>query len=271
MTVSIQKEKRRFWSESEIEALRSAYSAGNVDLNALASRFNRTKYAVALKANDIGVTAQRGHADISKERKTKINLAGQAGFREWLKLPGSREKLGEGISRHHRQFGHPRGFLGGHHTESAKARIAAAHTGRKLGKDSIRKAVLSKIQKYGRAGFCSGRGSWKSGWKTVGGRRCFFRSSWELEYARHLESLKQAGEILNWEFEPKTFPLDLGETFSAYAPDFLVQITSTQHEWREVKGWMDSRSTQKLAAMAEQHPEQRVVIIGKEWFQNLKK
>ena len=47
--------------------------------------------------------------------------------------------------------------------------------------------------------------TWKGGWRTIGDRKVFFRSSWEANFGRYLEWLKSNNQIIDWEHEPKTF------------------------------------------------------------------
>lgn len=68
----------------------------------------------------------------------------------------------------------------------------------------------------------------------------------EGEYARTLETLRLAGEIVAWRFEAVTFNLD-EET--KYTPDFMV-VGKSGIEFHEVKGghvWEDSRIKWKWA------------------------
>lgn len=69
----------------------------------------------------------------------------------------------------------------------------------------------------------------------------------EEKYAKHLEALKQAGEVLWYGFEAMTFKLAEG---SRYTPDFIVLLSSGELEAHEIKGrWIgDAKTKIKVAA-----------------------
>lgn len=113
----------------------------------------------------------------------------------------------------------------------------------------------------------------KSQWVELGGKRCYFRSTWEVKYARYLEWMKSRGEILDWEFEPHTFWFDnIKRGCRSYLPDFRVTFHDGTHQWHEVKGWMTAKSKTKLKRMKKYYPLEQVVVLSKPWFKeaNLK-
>lgn len=98
----------------------------------------------------------------------------------------------------------------------------------------------------------------------LGGR--YFRSTWEANYARYLNFLLDHGDLLGWEYEPKTFRFPGIERGAfEYRPDFLVK-KQTGAEWHEVKGWMDPKSKTRLKRMAKYFPAEKVVVIDATWF-----
>jgi hypothetical protein len=112
----------------------------------------------------------------------------------------------------------------------------------------------------------------QKGWETIGGKRHFFRSSWEVTYAKHLQALKEAGAITDWEYEAETFWFEgIRRGVTNYKPDFRVRFPDGAHEYHEVKGWMDPKSATKLKRMAKYHPTEKVVVIDKEWFRRHRK
>lgn len=120
--------------------------------------------------------------------------------------------------------------------------------------DALVKNGLVKIERR--------RGSWKAAWRTIGGKRAFFRSRWEANYARYLEWLKSLGKIKEWEHEPETFWFDKIKRGSvSYLPDFRVTNPDDSVEYHEVKGWMDSRSKTKIRRMAKYHPGVKLIVI----------
>lgn len=85
----------------------------------------------------------------------------------------------------------------------------------------------------------------------------FYRSTWEANYARILVL-----EGKTWEYEPKTFSLSSG---ISYTPDFLVDDC-----YIEIKGWMDTRSKRQLDEFVHEYPNEKVQIIGPQEYFELK-
>lgn len=84
------------------------------------------------------------------------------------------------------------------------------------------------------------------------GKRCYynshlqgeiyFRSSYELAYAKYLDEHK-----ILWMYEIETF--DLGD--STYTPDFFLPQFE---KFIEIKGWMNNKSQEKINKFLEQYP-----------------
>ncbi|MBO0863207.1 MAG: hypothetical protein J2P21_32885, partial [Chloracidobacterium sp.] len=91
----------------------------------------------------------------------------------------------------------------------------------------------------------------------------YVRSSWEADFAR---VLNHCG--LRYEYEPRRFTLVRadGSTLT-YAPDFFIPDLNL---WYEIKGWMDHRSEEKIRLFSEQYPEERLVVIDKTRFAELR-
>lgn len=124
------------------------------------------------------------------------------------------------------------------------------------------KCLRTKVARYGVVNPSKSRGSWKAGWREIGGRRIYFRSRWEANYARFLEWLKQHGEIVDWTHEPETFWFDkIKRGVRSYLPDFRVLENDGSSNLHEVKGWMDSRSKTTLARMGRYHPKETIIVI----------
>jgi hypothetical protein len=108
-------------------------------------------------------------------------------------------------------------------------------------------------------------GTYKRG---QGGKRAdldnaYYRSAWEANYARYLNWLKGQGLVAEWGYEILRFTFDQEKRGCRdYTPDFHVRWTNGEHEWHEVKGWMDAVSKSKLKKMRKYYPAERVVIIG---------
>lgn len=103
----------------------------------------------------------------------------------------------------------------------------------------------------------------QSGWYTIGDQRHFFRSSWEVIYARYMQWLLFQGKIIRWEYEPETFWFEkIRRGVRSYTPDFRV---TDRHgvSYHEVKGWMDPKSITKIKRMALYHPNTKLIVIDK--------
>lgn len=113
---------------------------------------------------------------------------------------------------------------------------------------------------------------YKGGWAEVGGKRIYFRSKWEINYARYLEWLKFEGAITGWEFEPETFFFEgVRQGHTSYLPDFKVTYPDGTHAWHEVKGWMDAGSKTKLARMAKFYPDEKIYVVDSEVYKDIER
>lgn len=124
------------------------------------------------------------------------------------------------------------------------------------------------------------------GWREIGGKRNYFKSRWEANYAYYLQWLKDRGDILDWEYEPDTFWFEKknkkGEVIGGikrgtnnYKPDFKVTHKKevsypdgrkSNIEYIEVKGYMDAQSATKLNRMRIYHKEILIRLVDSKWF-----
>lgn len=112
-----------------------------------------------------------------------------------------------------------------------------------------------------------GYGHIKSGWREIAGRKIFFRSRAEANYARYLQWLKGLNEIDDWEHEPKKFWFErIKSGTRSYKPDFYVKRLDNSHYWVEVKGYMDAKSFTKLKRFKKYYPKEELLLVGKDWF-----
>jgi hypothetical protein len=108
----------------------------------------------------------------------------------------------------------------------------------------------------------------QAGWREVGGKRIFFRSRWEFLYANHLQWQLENMIIKEWEYEPKTFWFEsIKRGVRSYKPDFRVLTAQGSTIWYEVKGYMDQRSKTKLARFKRFFPDEKIVLINRNFFQ----
>lgn len=128
-------------------------------------------------------------------------------------------------------------------------------------------------QVLGRTAQCRSVAAPRAGWRVIGGKRCYFRSAWEANYARYLEWLKQLGSILDWRHEARCFWFNQPRTVNgrkltgvtrgvvSYLPDFETDERNGSIRIHEVKGFMDGRSKTKIARMRRYYPEFQLVVI----------
>jgi hypothetical protein len=117
--------------------------------------------------------------------------------------------------------------------------------------------------------FANGKPAWQPQWAEVGGKRIYFRSKWEKNYACYLEWLKVSNHIREWKHESKTFWFDaIKRGVRSYLPDFEVVCLDSTIIYYEVKGYMDSKSATKIKRMAKYHPEVILKVIDKDWFKS---
>lgn len=92
----------------------------------------------------------------------------------------------------------------------------------------------------------------------------YVRSAWEANYLRWLNFIGEP-----WEYEKREFVFEkIKRGNRTYRPDVFL---SRKNEWHEVKGWMDNDSRVKLKRMAQFYPSEKIIIIGKEFFQDIER
>lgn len=136
----------------------------------------------------------------------------------------------------------------------------------------IPKMLKTKLKKYGTLTTNTRENcSWKAGWREIGGKRKYFRSKWEANYARYLEWLKEHNQIKEWKHENKTFWFEgIKRGCRSYLPDFEVENNNGTIEYHEVKGWYDDRSKTKVKRMAKYYPEVKLIIIFQKQYNEIK-
>ncbi len=250
----------RTWTESEKNEVRAVYASGIVrgdgKLDALAAKIGRTKQFISRLANKEGLSRRsRGFTDAAKQRSS--DLATQ----RWKKQL------------------HPRGAFGMKHTDATKFKVSMASRAAWESRtdqqrtDLTHRQLVTRLARFGTLAPPRHGVTWKQGWREIAGRRIFFRSRWEFNYAVYLQFLVEQGHILRWDHEPKTFWFDgVRRGCVSYLPDFEILGLDSTIEYHEVKGWMDARSKTKLRRMAKYHPTVKVRVIDGKWFKaNTKK
>lgn len=190
------------------------------------------------------------------------------------KTEPQRKAMSERAKKWIAENGHPRGALGMKHTEEAKVkqsetakRIWRNKTEKERDEHSLRSSLIGQKVTMNRL-----NASWKAAWREIGGKRKYFRSAWEANYARYLQWLKEKSQIVEWEHEPETFWFDgIKRGCMSYLPDFKVTENDGSHAYHEVKGWMDDRSKIKIRRMGKYHPSVKLIVIDKKAYRGIEK
>jgi len=108
----------------------------------------------------------------------------------------------------------------------------------------------------------------KAEWREIGGKKHYFKSIWEANFARYLEWRKKNNDINDWEYEPKDFWFeDIKRGVRSYKPDFCVLEKDLSNTWYEVKGYYDSKSLTKIKRFRKYYPKEILFLIDKDWFE----
>lgn len=111
----------------------------------------------------------------------------------------------------------------------------------------------------------------QQGWRSIAGKKYYFKSSWEARYAWYLETLKKNAVIKDWDYEPQTFWFEkIKRGCRSYKPDFKVFRLDGTHYWIEVKGYMDQKSRTKIKRFNKYYPEEQLNVVDKSWFERQK-
>lgn len=257
------------WSDEDLQILRAAYEgvtfSEDIGLDELAISLGRIKSNVCRKARELGFTDNgRRHKAVRKVRvpifDSKADRARATSVR---------------IKAHQAANGHPRGMAGKKHTAEVKDTLREKSTARWEGLSQAERdafttrAMKGALEKRGYVGAdpTNPRGSWKAGWREIGGKRNYYRSRWEANYGRYLEWLKQRGEIADWQHEPETFWFEgIKRGVRSYLPDFRVWANDGTTALHEVKGWMDARSKTTLRRMAKYHKAEKIEVIREKQY-----
>lgn len=230
-----------------LEQYQEAANAGK--LSDLATAMGRTKPFICRQAKLLGITN-------AKRTRQYLSAVSSAAFKAW-----------------HQVNEHPRGMLHKRHSDTTCKLLSKVQAARwdSMTEDQRESLIIKQLRGRARANGgklaspVSNRAtSWKQAWREIGGQRCYFRSTWEANYARYLETLRLEGMILRWEHEPHTFWFEgIRRGAVSYLPDFRVTALDGSITFHEVKGWMDDRSKTKLARMGQRFPEVAMVVVDK--------
>ncbi|MFA7254136.1 MAG: DUF1064 domain-containing protein [Patescibacteria group bacterium] len=105
---------------------------------------------------------------------------------------------------------------------------------------------------------------WKTRAKAPTEKRRGKKNGLEQAYARRLEQLRAAGEVLWWRFEGLSLRLADG---AHYKPDFAVQLADGTIELHETKGHWREAARVRIKVAAEQFPFRllAVQLVDNHW------
>lgn len=260
--------KRHLWSPDEEASLVELYRSGKpLRLDEFAERMGRDKSNVCRKAASLGLEINRNRP-VVEHRKVRVPK---------YKDPVERRAATSLLQKEwYRNNPHPRGMLGKKHSDESKRKMGEVSSERwqSMAKEDqekqIMKALKTKVERYGSIAPNVKRGSWRAGWREIGGYKKYYRSRWEANYARYLQWLKDNGEIHDWKHEPETFWFEaIKRGVRSYLPDFRVWEIDGSSRLHEVKGWMDARSKTTLKRMAKYHPSETIVLIDERQYKSI--
>lgn len=245
-------------SEKEKQQIRDLYingfKSGDGKLDDLCKEINRTKQFISRYAKSINLTNRhRKNSDTIKKQRSITSK--------------------EYLIKH----GHPKGMLGKNHSIKTRKRFSIIRTEEYKNMPEIEKkrrsfkAIKTKIDKYGSCFNTNGdtKKTWKAGWREIDTRYYYFRSRWEANYARYLQSLKENKLIFDWLYEPDVLYFE--NEHKSYIPDFKIICKNNNIQYHEVKGWYDERSKCIFSLMKKYYPNVTLLIINGKWFNNNKR
>lgn len=257
--------KQEYFPPALIEELSDAYGkagpGGFVDLKGIAQRWGKSKANLCRKAKTLGLATNRSRQRVA-ERKVRLP--------KYETDEDRRAAQSDYMKRYIAEAGHPRGMAGKNHSADTRNHLSKTSAAwwnglsPKERENRVNDNLKAAIAKNGRIGaiVSTRETTWKAGWREISGRRHYFRSRWEANYARYLQWLKERGEILEWEYEPETFWFEaIKRGVRSYLPDFRVHELNGSKHLHEVKGWMDARSKTTLKRMAKYHPKEKIILI----------
>ena len=213
----------------------------------------------------------------SDEMKFNMSVA----QKKRLEDPNERIKISKSTKKWIKEKGHPKGMLGKKQKKYSiekgiKTKLKRYGTLNFRNKENIDRMLETRFKRYGKYSNTSSKNAYsrcKKGWIDFGnGKKYFFRSGWEMNYAHYLEWIKKRGDIKDWFYEVDTFWFkNIKRGVRSYLPDFKIIENNGNFKYDEVKGWMDDRSKTKLRRMKKYYPEIRIDVIGSNEYKEIKK
>lgn len=260
-------------SKKQINKIKKEYKSYNIE--ELSKELGVTKHHLCKVARKLNIKKTNKKQKYTKKELKEIKNETDYQYIKSLKRSKARS---EESKKQLRINGHPKGFLGKHHTdetkklnsylskkmwENPKSKVNSEETKQRQSDFMMKMQADGKLRK----GYSRG----KQG-KRVDLNNIFFRSSWEANYARYLNFLIKQKQIHKWEFEPNTFRFEeIKRGTRSYLPDFKIWNKENSIPYYiEVKGWMDDKSKTKLKRMAKYYPNVEVKIVGEKEYKEIK-
>lgn len=209
------------------------------------------------KFNGKIVGEKRKGIKFSKETKQKMSLA-HKGEKSYL-WKGGKPKCSDCGKQICYESKYCQKCKGYHRTEEHKNNLGKSMSKVLAGK------MPKNIMREGRYG------NIQRGYFDINGKKMFFRSKWEANYALYLDFLIKQKQIEKWEYEVDVFIFEkIISGTRTYRPDFKI-FNNNSVEYHEVKGYMDSKSKTKLKRMAKYYPEIKLILIDQCYYRDLEK
>ena len=290
------------WTEKEISLLKKEYEKPIPDLISLSKKIGRLRSNICRKARqlDLGTSYSRKKSkeSIIKHKETKgwpkvtedrlKKLYNDFTNKELATILGktesSIEHKAEGLSLkkdiNERGWffrnGHPKGMLGKHHSGKMKKVISEASKkswgdpNHYLNSDEYKQLLSDRTVKLIKSGkLRSGYSRGKMGTRKDLG--IYVRSSWEANFARYLNWMKERGEIKDWKYEADTFDFPIKRGVRSYMPDFKVWENDDKIIYYEIKGWMTQRGATAIKRFRKYYPDKKLILIEKKEYNDLSK
>lgn len=248
-----------YFSEEEINRVKEVYESGIIrgdgKLQALSKELGRTIPLISRTAGKLKLTTYNRECDT--EIKNNISIR----TKKW-----------------HNENEHPKGFLNHKHSEKSLEKISKSS--KDVWKKMTNEELLERQRKTYNTSIKNGtyykphlKTTWKQQWATIAeGKTFYFRSQWEVNYAKFLQFLKEHKDIKDWEFEPDTFWFEtIQRGVRSYLPDFKVFENNGDIIYYEVKGWMDDKSKTKLKRMKKYYPKIKLKLIQSHQYNEILK
>ena len=267
------------WTQKEVEFLKKNYP--NKGKMWCANNLNRTEGSIREKANTLGLRLdieskffkefqnRAAQSKVGKKRPEQAKVMNRLHKEGKLKqTKKQRMETGKKVSNYFKENGHPKGMLGKKHSDKTKRKFSIDRKGKKKNLSEEQKQIYSDraskmmYERWMNNGTTYSRAN--SGWYKIKNRKYYFRSGWEVNYARYLEFLKDKKEIKKWEYEVDIFWFnEIKRGVRSYKPDFKIYKNNGEIEYHEVKGYMDAKSKTKIKRMAIYYPDIKLIIIQK--------